>query len=261
MTEEKMPSTELAVKSEPTAVTVRNEPTSILQLLNLAVDKSMSVEGLEKLVNLYERIADRQAAQEFADALARFQAECPPIPKTSKAEIVSNKGGRFTYFYASLGEVVNTVRPLLHQHGLSYGWDETESEGRLTVTCTLRHRNGHKETANFSCPVESSNPGMAPQHKTAAAYSFARRHSLIGVLGLATADPDTDGQDPSIPVSEEQVARLEELFDGLKVSKPRFYRFLGMPEDSKLSQIPAVLYEAAANFLTAKRTAQQKGAT
>lgn len=252
-----MTPTETAVKTqEGTAITVV-QPNTIVQLLDQAVNKNLPVESMEKLVNLYERVADRLAAQEFADALAKFQEDCPPVAKTAKADIATNKGARFSYFYAPLDEIARTVRPFLHKHGLSYTWDEVEKDGLVTTTCVLRHRNGHRESASFTCPTESANPGMSGQHKNAAAFTYGRRQSLIGVLGLTTTDPDTDGTVPG-PISEDQIMELEEAFKGLRVSKPRFFRYLGLPEDSKLSDISAPLYAPAMNFLRAARKKQEQ---
>lgn len=234
-----------------------NEAATVGMMLELAIKKGLSVEGLEKLVDLHERMESRLAAQEFADALAAFQAECPPIAKTSKADIVTKAGTRYSYHYAGLDEIARTIRPLLHQHGLSYSWNSQTDGEVMTVTCVLRHRNGHSESSVFACPVATAS-GMNEQQKHAAALTYGRRQSLIAVLGLSTAEPDTDTADPYAPISEEQVVRLEELFEGLRMSKAKFFRVLAMPEDSKLADVPVSLYPTAVNLLVMKRRAQEE---
>lgn len=242
-------------QTEERLPTPDGEARTIAALLDLAVNKGMSVEGIEKLVGLYERVADRQAQQEFADALASFQLECPVIPKSSKAKIVTKGGGSYTYFYADLAVIARTVQPLLHKHGLSYTWDSRNVDGKaLEATCWLRHRNGHRESATFQLPIENPS-AMNDQQKHAAALTYARRQSLIAVLGLSTAEPDSDGADPSRTIGDDEVKRLEELFDGLRVSKERFFRFLGH-DIQRLEDIPAMLYPVAVNFLKSKRQQQ-----
>ena len=247
-------------QTKGTAIVRRDdEPRTIARLLELAIEKGMSVEGLEKLVGLHERVADRLAAQEFADALAAFQLACPPVPKTSKANIVTKGGGGYTYHYASLDEIARTVQPLLHQHGLSYSWNSRNIEGKmLEASCTLRHRNGHREGSTFQVPIENPS-AMNEQQKHAAALTYARRQSLIAVLGLTTAEPDTDGADPMAVISPEQAQRLEDAFDGLHLSKPRFFKLLGH-DIARLEDIPAVLFPTAMNLVMAKRNSEAKAA-
>jgi ERF superfamily len=248
---------------EQTSMVVSERPPNgqgaITRLLEAAVEKNLSVESLEKLVALYERMTDRQAAQEFADELAAFQAACPPIPKTSKAQVVSRRtGSSYTYHYASLDEIARTVQPLLHKHGFSYGWDSRHLDGgMLEAVCTLRHRNGHHETASFIIPVANES-AMNEQQKHAAALTYARRQSLIAALGLTTAEPDTDGSDPTTPVSEDQLSRLEELFSEVRISKARFFKLLGQ-DITELREVPAVLFPTAVNLLLAKKRAQETG--
>lgn len=237
------------------AVAVVDEQ-SVGNLLQQAIDKGISVEGLEKLVALHERMADRLAAQEFADALAAFQQECPPIPKNKTAEIVTHKGARYRYEYATLDAIANTVRPLLHQHGLSYSWDSATQNGVMDVTCTIRHRNGHRESARFTLTVDNPS-AMNDQQKHGAALTYGRRQSLVAALGLTIGDPDTDGVEPGACVTPEQVARLEEAFEGVRMSKDKLYRVLGI-EAEALADIPQALYPTAMNLLRLKRQEQDR---
>ncbi|MCP3978251.1 MAG: hypothetical protein GY716_02810, partial [bacterium] len=132
-------------------------------LLKAAIDQGATPEALEKLLTLHERIADRKAAMEFAQKLAEFQADCPPIPKTSTARITTKSGIQYGYKYAELDTIANTVRPKLHGLGFSYSWDSAEDKGQLSVTCILRHVNGHREQSSFSCPTDSAAPVTGAQ--------------------------------------------------------------------------------------------------
>ncbi len=213
------------------------------RLLELAVEKGVSVEALEKLVNLHERMSDRVAAREFADAMAAFQAECPPIRKTSTAKVVTKSGGQYSYAYAELDEIARTVRPLLHRHGLSYTWDSVLSDtgDRIRVICTVAHVNGHKATATFEASTKQLTGAMSAQQEVAAALTFGRRQSLIQALGLTTCDPDEDGGGPVALVTHEQVLVLEALIDQRPSgSRARLLTYLGV---AALEDIPADRFE------------------
>lgn len=230
---------------------VREEPTTpnaVTALIHMAVEKDLPVETLERLVALHERVTDRQAASEFAGALAQFQAECPPITKTSVAHVATQSGAKYSYNYAELPHIASTVGPLLHSRGFSYSWDSEIKEKMMSVTCTLRHVNGHKVTASFACPTEAR-AGMSEQQKFAAALSYAKRMSLIQVLGITTADPDTDGASHEL-LSKEQVAELRYLADEVGADIPKFLKFM---QYDTFEEIPKSEFNRARVALNSKR--------
>jgi len=221
-------------------------PAGMPRLFELAVQKG-GVEALERLMALQERMLDRQASHDFAAALAAFQSACPPIKKTSTAKVITKGGSNYTYTYAELDEIARTVRPFLHQHGLSYTWDSELSQdaGMLTVTCTLEHAHGHKKTATFKAPTEAVSQAMSPQQRHASALTYGRRQTLIAVLGLTTCDPDTDAapsMESTAPVTPAQVAILEALIDKRPDgSRALLLDYLGEKFGAKtLEELPAI---------------------
>lgn len=223
-------------------------PASMPRLFELAVEKG-GVEALERLVALHEKMQERQAAREYADAMAKFQAECPPIRKTSTAKVVTKSGGAYTYAYAELDEIARTVRPLLHKYGLAYSWDsELSPDGSLlSIMCTCSHVNGHKATATFKAPTEALTSGMSPQQRHAAALTYGRRQSLVALLGLTTCDADTDAapEPPEASITPEQVDALEALIDKRPPgSRARLMEFLGEKFGCKsLDELPGSRFE------------------
>jgi len=239
-----------------TSVALRDETalsevagTDVGSLLRLAIEKNLPVETLERLVALHERVADRAAASEFAADLAAFQAECPPITKTTTAQIATQSGTKFSYKYAELPHIAKTVGPLLHAKGFSFSWDSEFKDGKLlTCTCTLRHVNGHKEKASFASPVESK-AGMSEQQKFAAALSYAKRMSLTQVLGITTADPDLDGGG-SEPITREQRDELIALAKSVDADIPRFLKFMKV---DTMDEITSGDFNRARTALESKR--------
>lgn len=225
---------------------------SITDLIRFAIQEKAPVENLERLVALQERVMARDAALEFARALADFQASCPPIKKVKTAKIVTKGGGGYEYTYAPLEEIVRTTKPLLTKRGFSYGWDSVVSPNgaMLTVTCTLRHLNGHSTTAGFTLPVENPS-AMSPQQKVGAALTFAQRKTLESVLGLNTED-DTDAVtevDPK-PINDDQLTELQDLVKESKVDLGRFLKYLQV---ASLADLPAVRYREAKAALEQKK--------
>lgn len=246
--------------TDATAVAVhQTAPGAIIELVRLAVDKGLGVEALERLQVLHERVSDRQAALDFAEAFSRFQASCPPIPKSSAASITTKSGLKYGYKYAELDQIARTTRPHLEANGLSYLWDSVVEKNVLTCRCTLRHLNGHRETSSFSAPVDSA-AGMSEQQKFAAALTYARRQSLVQVLGLTTTDDDNDAAaDQVTRITEDQALYLNDLLTELDLDRAKF---LAWAEVESVAQIAAANFTACERAIRAtaeQRSARQRG--
>lgn len=223
-------------------------------LVALAIEQKVSVDVLERLVALQERVTDRNAETAMNDAIRKFQEECPQIVKGSTAKIATKSGGSFAYKYADLSEIAQVIRPILAKHGLSYTWDAESSEKNVSVTCILRHVEGAQRTAKFSGP-STSNSGASDIQKVGAAVTYARRQSLVQVLGLVMADEDVDGarvMDSDETLTFDQVANLQSLIDELgdKLNRPAFLKYFNA---DALGSIPAARYAEAVEALERKR--------
>lgn len=227
----------------------------IMGLLARAVEAGASVEALERLVSLKERVDDRNARAAFFEALADAQEEMPEIPKKRTAQIATRSGGSYSYRYAALEDITRVIRPVLRRHGLSYAWDVSQGEGALVVTCVLRHIDGHEERASFPVPVDTS-ARMSDAQKNGAALTYGRRQSLVAVLGLTTADDDIDGAEVGRSVdtiTADQAADLDALLDEVGADREKFLRWAGV---ERLADLPADRYAKAVQMLERKRGAR-----
>jgi hypothetical protein len=242
-----MSKAEIVPTTPDAALLPLDSPSDVMSIMRLVIERGGSVEALEKLVALKERVDDRAAAMEFNAALAAFQAECPPIAKKSIAKIATKAGGEYAYRYAELDQIKRITQPILSKNGLSTTWDSEEAGGKITCTCTLRHVGGHAQTAKFVCPTDTTS-AMSSQQKNAAALTYARRQSLIQVLGLTTCDPDTDGkalESISFPDAEQ----IEAAIVSTKSDRAKFLAYMRVKD---VSEILAGDLEKAHNALKAK---------
>jgi hypothetical protein len=254
---------------DPAPLAVVPAGDNVDRLLELALTKGVDVAALEKLVELHERVSAKAAEREFNEALSQFQATCPAIKKEVMVNYVSKKtGARVKYNYATLDEIARVVAPLLSRYGLSYGWSCNVDAGHLTSTCRLRHRNGHSEEASFPVPTESK-VGMSAQQMVASALTYARRYSLIQVLGLTTTDEDTDGAELTpedlTTITEEQQNTINDLLVATGTDKlnarARFNKWLSSihgTEVMKLAEIQARHYDTIVRELKTKLEKQRK---
>lgn len=243
----------LAAPQEGKALAQRTVGGSMTELLFMAVERGTPVAELKELVALHEQMSNRQAQQDFAAAMAAFQAECPSIKKSSVAKFETRGGGKMQYTFAALDEIAATVNPILAKHGLSYNWDATVNQGSLTCVCTVRHANGYSTASTITLPTASPS-AMSDQQKVGSALTFARRLSLTSALGLTSTDEDHDGRDDNTSViTEDQADTLASLAEEVNVNMPRFLAYLGVDD---LKNCPVAKYADAVRTLEKRRSAK-----
>lgn len=162
-------------------------------LLQLAVQQNLDIDKLEKLMELQERWQAQQARKEFLSAVSQFQAICPTLEKTKRVEFTNKAGYKTKYSYASLGDIVESIKKPLSDKGLSFRWEIQDTENKLTVTCIVSHLLGHSEKTTMSAAKDDSG-GKNEIQQRGSSITYLQRYTLIAALGISTADEDVDGQ-------------------------------------------------------------------
>lgn len=189
--------------AEPQIVDRNRESTSLARidpqaLMAKAVESGAPIETLERLVALAAQVREIQAKEAWYEAMALFQAECPPIYKSRKATIKTRTGPGYSYKFAPLDAIKPLVDPILAKHGLTARWTLPALEqSKVTVECIVSHQLGHKETSGpVTMPIMGGQEdvGANPMQRVAIAMTYAKRYSLLNILGLAPEE-DEDGHE------------------------------------------------------------------
>ncbi|SFJ82682.1 ERF family protein [Thermoflavimicrobium dichotomicum] len=124
----------------------------------------------------------------LAAALCKFQANLPPIKKNKKVEVQTEKGTSYSYSYADLAEIVETIKPILKECGLCFRQEPVQdSNGNIIGVYTeLYHESGE---FIFSEPVTFGAVSTKPQG-VGSILTYARRYSLCLALGIAAEEDD-----------------------------------------------------------------------
>jgi hypothetical protein len=201
-----VPAEAAAVVPVPTPEPELTGPLDPQALLAQAIQSNVSVDTLERLLALRERLKAEQAREAFLRALAAFQGECPIIVKTKTVTIRPASGAAgYSYKFAPLDIIVDQVRPFLQKYGLSYTIKTRQDERSLTVICEAHHELGHTEPSELTVPIDSAARMSEPQ-KVGAARTFAMRYAFGNAFGILTGDEDTD----AVTASEvEEIAPFE----------------------------------------------------
>jgi len=135
---------------------------------------------------------------ELAKALIQFQKEAKNPTRTAQATVKTRSGMEYSYGYAPLPEVVDTIRPLLAKHGLAIIQNAHGEDKTIGITTLLVHESGQwveGEPLSYKHEDIRDQQGrpldvMTPQ-KAGALVTYLRRYSLSPFLGLADEE-DSD---------------------------------------------------------------------
>lgn len=159
------------------------------RMIELALEKGANVESLEKLMDLKERWEAQQARRAFNAAMSKFQRLCPDIKRTKKVAYKNVE-----YSYAPLPSIREQIQNHLTECNLSYRWEINEGDnGLIRVRCIVTHVDGHSESTEFAAYADDSGAKNDIQQR-GSTVTYAQRYTLIGALGITSADTDDDGQ-------------------------------------------------------------------
>lgn len=124
--------------------------------------------------------------KELYAALLSVQTEMPKIDKDGKNPHYKNA-------YATLPNVLSTVLPIMHKHGLFFTSSETKIDNDEYLLLEIIHAGtGNKITSN----VKLIN--IPDMQKLGSAYTYGTRYGLLAMLGISP-DLDDDGNSVSLP--------------------------------------------------------------
>jgi hypothetical protein len=237
------------VRREPTPTEVsaqQNEAANMLAVIaRAAADPACDLDKMERLMAMHERMQNRQAQAEFADALASLQSELPSIGERGDA------AGR--YKFALWEDINQAIKPILQRHGFSLSFRTDTSTG-ITVTGVLSHRNGHREETSITLPADASGNKNAVQ-AVASSVSYGKRYTAGALLNLTSHGEDDDAfAAGTVYISEEDEAKLREMAEAAQADVPKFLAYMGV---DRFSAIPAKQFNKAKAALQAKAKASK----
>lgn len=118
--------------------------------------------------------------KEIIKALLKAQKEFPTVKKEDSNPFFKSK-------YAGLPSVLEAVTPTLTKHDLAVVQSPISEGDRVGVETTIYHVSGESITSKFTMNLAKNDP-----QGSGSAITYARRYSLVSMLGL-NVDDDDDG--------------------------------------------------------------------
>lgn len=231
--------------------TISESADFVAMLERVAMNPDVDVAKMSALLDIKERVLNKQAEAEFNSAMNEVQAAIGHV-------VVDASNPQTRSKYASYEALDGALRPVYTSHGFSLSFDNGDAPipETVRVLCYVAHRGGFTKTYRKDVPADGKGAKggdvMTKTHASGAADSYGRRYLLRGIFNIATGEGDDDGNGvKTLPrVSAEQASNLQALIDEVKANKGAFLKYF---KADSLEAIPSQAYSDAVKMLEAKR--------
>ena len=246
----------VAEKQELVSTEQENVTGMVAMIERLARAPEVDVTKLEKMLDMQERIMDREAKAAYTAALSKMQPELPVIAERGK----SNNGK-----YALWEDINDAIKPVLAENGFALSFRTGQEGDKIVVTGVLSHEGGHSEETTMHLPADTSGSKNAVQ-AVGSSTSYGKRYTAQALLNLTSRDGgerDDDGDAGGAnTVTGEQLDELTNLADELGIDKVRFCKMhkvasLSMIRQQHFAEAKKAMHKAA----EMQKSTQGKGAS
>lgn len=160
--------------------------TSLIDIIGkVALTPGGDLAKLEKLMDLQERILNREEEKAFYADLAAMQPELP--------RVIKSKDGHNSK-YAPLEDINDAIRPAMQKYGFAVIFNIEQKDKSVDITTTLAHKLGHTKSLTIPLALDTSGSKNAVQ-AVGSTISYGKRYGICAILNISTGD-DVDGKLP-----------------------------------------------------------------
>lgn len=223
-------------------------------LERLATSPDVSVDKLERLLAMQERVMAKRAEDDFNAAMLLAQSEMRPVATDAENAHTHSR-------YATFTKLDKALRPIYSKHGFSLSFSESDSTkgDHIRVLCYVTHRGGHTRMYSKDVSTDATGPQgkplMTKAQASGNAQSYGMRYLLKGIFNVLIGEDDDDGNmgraEPR--VTDTQAADLEALMTEVGIIGERRERALKAWRVANLNHILAKDYSAIVQQVESKR--------
>lgn len=233
----------------PAAAPIVSESTAIVAMIERAArDPNVDIDKMERLLQMQERVIDRQSKAAYAAALAQMQPELPVICERGKIKV----GNETRSTYALWEDINEAIKPVLAAHGFAISFRTGRQEDKIVVTGILSHREGHSEETTMHLPIDTSGSKNNVQ-AVGSSTSYGKRYTASALLNLTSRGEDDDGRAAGGTINAAELSRIQSLIVEVAADIPKFCKYMRV---EKIEEIAAKDFERAVAALEGKRKAK-----
>jgi len=179
------------------------ESAAIMSVIErVAMSPDADISKLEKMLEMQERVLDRNAKQAFTSDLSEMQQHLP--------RIIEHGEGHNQVKYARLEDINDKIRPVLYQYGFAITFRVKVENNLVWITTVLSHRQGHSEETSIPLALDTSGGKNAVQ-AAGSSISYGKRYGICAMLNISTGD-DVDGGKPE-PIKDNDEPQKHSISD------------------------------------------------
>lgn len=205
------PTEQLALSPELAPVESKASSLTPINILEAAVRGGVTKENVDVVKELVQMCRDQRAEEAkaaFAQAYFQMRKNMPPIHADKEAK---DRAGNVVYVYCSEEEIAKMLEPHLLAYGFAMMFGQSENNGRITVTVTLIHEQGHQENREYTVRAGTPNAMKDGAMCDAGGATTAWRQLMIKWFGLKSRiQENQDARNEGEKISPEKVQYLVE---------------------------------------------------
>lgn len=209
--------------TETQLATTQQEP-SVALMLKSALDQGITkdnADALGKMMELYERMQDRDAERQFNAAFVKLQSEIPVIVATS---VIPNRGK-----YERFEDVMRQIQPALTANGFTVSFSQSFTDNRVIETCKLKHSAGHSEENSFG--VRLGGKADSETQADCKASTTAKRNALLNALNIVirqdVLQDEDDARIEGVFITQEEADTLRDWVESVGADQAAFLEYAG----------------------------------
>jgi hypothetical protein len=212
-----------------------------------ATNPDVDIDKMERLLQMHERIVERDARAAYAAALATM---APALPSIIERGGIKDRAGNVQSTYALWEDINDAIKPVLAEHGFALSFRTGRDDGQISVTGVLSHCEGHAEETTITLPHDSSGSKNAVQ-AVGSSTSYGKRYTAGLLLNLTSRGEDDDGAKGGSGdvITDDQADEIRKLIESTGSKVAPFLTYIGAPS---VADIPAAKYAAAKAALAKK---------
>lgn len=223
-----------------------SESTALIHMIErVARDPSVSLDRMERLIQMKEQMTARAARAAYDAAFAPMQEALPIIDERGVHDGTKSS-------YAKWDDINEAIKPVLAAHGFSIRFRSRQEGAKVYVTGVLSHRDGHSEETTIELPADTTGQKNAVQ-AIGSSMSYGQRYTAKLLLSLSSRKSDDDNGDAGGAggcITDEQATTIRDLIEETGSDIKKFCAFLKV---DGIAKIPAKQYDRAIGALNAKR--------
>lgn len=237
------------MQNEEKSLVVHGAPSTanFLDVITTAMrDPTLDPAKLNGLIDVQERLMNKQAEINFNADFHKLQIDLPRITKDAK---IIHKG-KLIATYAKYEAIDEVIRPLLIRHNFSLRFNTEPTGGKIIVTGTLSHRDGHSITDKIPLDIEGGGAKNSVQG-VGSTIAYGKRYLVGMMLNLIFEGEDDDGASAGrVAMPEQQIAELKDMLIAGKATPQETKTFLEYMDVESIDEISATDYEKAKIAIT-----------